>query len=377
MLRISILSRRYSTRAGNERVAVELARQMLARGHQVDVWAHRIDGSAEVPGVRVRSVLGIGFDPTLAMLSYAAASERVVARLRKKQETDVVIGFGHSVIQDVYRLGGGTHAEFMELSRRRRGIRGGKILDRLALRLEAERLRPSRSPLLIAPSARVEDELVRHYQVDRARVRVIPNGIDLGRFQPTIPEGEREAVRQRWGVGPDAKVALFVGQDPERKGLIEAAEVARRLKLRLVWVGRDALPPKLAVEPIVEGPRADLESCYRAADLLLAPSWYDPFGGAVLEALACGLLPVATRRIGATERMLGTPLESLLVEEPDDLQALSAAAERALDPQFRPDFQAIARSVTLDASRERWGEAMERVLIEAAEARADQRRAAP
>jgi hypothetical protein len=92
--------------------------------------------------------------------------------------------------------------------------------------------------------------------------------------------------------------------------------------------------------------------------------------------LACGLLPVATRRIGATERMLGTPLESLLVEEPDDLAGLTAAAERALDPRFRPDFQAIARSVTLDASRERWGEAMERVLIEAAQARTKERRAA-
>lgn len=369
MLRISILSRRFSTRAGNERVAAELARQMLARGHQVDVWAHRVDGSADVPGARVRPVLGVGFDPTLAMLSYAASTERVVARLRKARETDVVIGFGHSVVQDVYRLGGGTHAEFMALSRRRRGVRGGVILDRLALRLEAARLRPERSPLLVAPSARVEDELVRHYDVDRARVRVIPNGIDLTRFQPAAPEGERAQVRARWGVGPDEPVALFVGQDPERKGLVEAAEVARRAQVRLVWVGRDALPPALAVEPIVDGPRSDLEACYRSADLLLAPSWYDPFGGVVLEALACGLPAVATRRIGATERALGTPLEALLVEEPDDFDGLVAAVGRALDPALRPTLVASARQVTSGASRERWGEAMEQVLIEAARAR--------
>ncbi len=363
------MSRRFSTRAGNERVAAELARQMLARGHHVDVWAHRVDGSADVPGARVRSVLGVGFDPTLAMLSYATATQRIVARLRRTGEADVVIGFGHSVVQDVYRLGGGTHAEFMALSKRRRGARGGVILDRLALRLEAARLRPDRSPRLVAPSARVEDELVRHYDVDRARVRVIPNGIDLARFQPVAPEGERARVRARWGVGPDEPVALFVGQDPERKGLVEAAEVARRARLRLVWVGRDALPPALAVEPIVEGPRPDLETCYRSADLLLAPSWYDPFGGVVLEALACGLPAVATRRIGATERALGTPLEALLVEEPDDFEGLLAAVGRALDPARRPTLVASARQVTLGASRERWGEAMEQVLIEAARAR--------
>jgi UDP-glucose:(heptosyl)LPS alpha-1,3-glucosyltransferase len=370
VLRISILSRRFSTRAGNERVAAELARQMLARGHHVDVWAHRVDGSADVPGVRVRPVAGIGFDPTLAMLSYAAASERVVARLRRQREADVVIGFGHSLTQDVYRLGGGTHAEFMALSRRRRGIRGGPILDRLALRLEAARLRPERSPLLVAPSARVEDELVRHYGVDRARVRVIPNGIDLARFQPRGPDGERARVRARWGVAADEPVALFVGQDPERKGLVEAAEVARRAKVRLVWVGRDALPPGLAAPPIVEGPREDLEACYRSADLLLAPSWYDPFGGVVLEALACGLPTVATRRIGATERLVGTPLEALLVEEPDDLDGLVRAAERALEPRSRGAFEAVARRVTADASRETWGEAMERVLVEGAAAAA-------
>lgn len=372
MLRIAILSRRLSTRAGNERVAVELARQMLSRGHQVDIYAHRIDGSAELPGARVHSVLAVGFDPTLAMLSYAARAERLVAGLRKRRETDVVIGFGHSVVHDVYRLGGGTHAEFMALSRRRRGLEH-PILDRVALRLEAARFRPERSPLLIAPSHRVKEELFRHYEVRPERVHVIWNGIDLSRFSPVAPAAERAAVRARWGVGPEEPVALFVGQDPLRKGLDFAAQAAQRLGVKLVWVGRGELPSSWAQQVIADGERRDVEACYRSADLLLAPSWYDPFGGAVLEALACGLLPVATRRIGATERMLGTPLEALLVDEPDDLVALERAGAHALNPAHKQTLLREARQVTLDASSVRWADAMESVLRAAAAARVEGR----
>jgi hypothetical protein len=67
--------------------------------------------------------------------------------------------------------------------------------------------------------------------------------------------------------------------------------------------------------------------------------------------------------------MLGSPLEALLVDEPDDLEALERAGAHALNPAHRELLLREARRVTLDASRERWADAMENVLKTAAGAR--------
>lgn len=375
VLRVAILSRRWSVRAGNERVAVELGRQMHRRGHDVRVYCHKDDGSAPPDALggdpaRVVHLPGVGFDPTLALLSYAWVTRRLVAELRAARAVDVVIGFGHSVVHDVYRLGGGTQAEFLALAQDHAEARGGPVLDRVALAVERRRFAPQASPLLVAPSERVAEELERHYQVARARIRVVHNGIDLARFSPTParPE-ERREVRARWGLPEDRPVALFVGQDPARKGFDAAARAAHALGVPLVYVGRAPRPRVLPPGIVWDGERSDVEACYRAADVLFAPSRYDPFGGAVLEALAAGCLPVATRRIGATEYTRGTPLDALLVDEPDDVEGLVAGARRALDPAARPALLAEALRTTRDASRERWGDRMEAVLHEGARAR--------
>lgn len=373
MLRIALLSRRWSVRAGNEKVAVELARQMTARGHAITVYASRVDGSAGEVAPVVR-LPGVSFDPKLAMLSYAWTTKRLVERLRAERATDVVIGFGHSVVHDVYRLGGGTHAAFLEAAKDHPEARGGPVLDRLALAYEKKRFSPEASPLLVAPSREVARELERYYAVTPDRIRIVWNGIDLERFSP-VPEGhadvqaahaERARVRAAWGVSIDRAVALFVGQDPGRKGLPAALEVARRLHLHLVYVGRAPRPRDLSAPVTWDGERSDVEACYRSADVLLAPSRYDPFGGVVLEALASGCLPVATRRIGATERMQGTPLDALLVDDPDDLEGLVRAASLALDPGRKEALRAEAHRVTRDAGRDAWGSAMEAVLEEGA-----------
>jgi UDP-glucose:(heptosyl)LPS alpha-1,3-glucosyltransferase len=283
-------------------------------------------------------------------------------------EVDVVIGFNHSVVQDVYRLGGGTHAEFMRLTERLPSARGGPVLDRAALALERKRFAPGRFLRLIAPSRRVKDELIRHYGIDDQRIDVVWNGIDRARFRALQDPDERSRVRASWGASEDEPLLLFVGQDPERKGFAAAREVARALGVRLVYVG----PARIAAENgvLAAGVRADIEACYRAADALIAPSTYDPFGGAVLEAIACGLPAVATDRIGSTERFMGTALEELFVQDPGDHSALLAATRRALDRGERERFRAAAASRLDGADASAWGDQMEAILRRAARERA-------
>lgn len=363
-MRVAVLIRKWSFRSGNERVAAELSRYLYARGHEVRVFCQKVDDSAVdvLPRDRIERLPGLPFDPSLAMLTFATMAASKVRRLRRASAVDVVIGFNHSIVQDVYRLGGGTMAELLALTGRTGAGRGGPVVDRVALWLERARLRRDRYKLLVAPSLRVKEELERHYRVDPDTVEVVWNGIDLDRFRPERGEGEREGVRARWGVGPAEPVLLFVGQDPERKGFDIAVRVAACVGARLVYVGKAKRPRDLAGHVVWDGERADVERCYRSAEALIAPSRYDPFGGVVLEALACGLPAVAVNRIGATERARGTILESLFVSDPEDVVGLAERARIALDPASRGALQEAARQIAAGASLSAWGARMEAVL---------------
>jgi UDP-glucose:(heptosyl)LPS alpha-1,3-glucosyltransferase len=358
-VRVGIFIRKWSVRGGNERVATELAEQLQMRGHEVIVVCQKIDPSATARPIRFERVRGIAFDPTLAMITFAWSAGRARKRLERARAIDVSIGFNHTVRQDVYRLGGGTHAELLALAEHMPALRSGHIIDRVALDLERRRFTDGALRRLIAPSHRVKDELMRHYAVDPARIDVIWNGIDPHRFHPEPDTlSERQAVRKDWGVGVDEPVILFVGQDLVRKGFDLAVRVADAMDVRLVYVGKADRPRGLGQNVIWANETRAIEKAYRAADVLLAPSRYDPFGGVVLEALASGLLAVASRRIGATERAHGTALDSLFVADPEDVTALRACTEEALDPARRPALLAAAREVTKNASLDAWGEAM-------------------
>jgi UDP-glucose:(heptosyl)LPS alpha-1,3-glucosyltransferase len=361
-MRVAIFIRKWSVRGGNERAAVELASELERRGHVVTIVCQKVDPTA--PPAQIERTGGPAFDPTLGMLSFAWAARRRLRRLRARGAIDVAIGFNHTTEQDVYRLGGGTHAELLSLAEKTPRLRAGPIVDRAALLLERARLEPGRYRHLVAPSARVKEELQRHYAIEPDRIEVIWNGVDLARFSPSAarPE-ERKSLRNVWGVGERETAALFVGQDLFRKGFDLASEAARRIGARLVYVGKADRPRDLDRSIVWSGETREIEKAYRAADVLLAPSRYDPFGGVVLEALASGLPAVASRRIGATERAYGTPLEALFVEDPEDVDALANRLAIAVDPARRAEFEEAASRVTREATLEAWGGEMERVLL--------------
>src|SRR5207249_3545352 len=81
----------------------------------------------------------------------------------------------------------------------------------------------------------------------------------------------------------------------------------------------------------VTGPRPDVEAVLAAADVACLPSRQEAFGNVVLEACAAGVPVVTTRRAGAAELLEG-PLAALVVDDPEDLDALARALAHALGP---------------------------------------------
>ncbi len=124
--------------------------------------------------------------------------------------------------------------------------------------------------------------------------RVIPNGVDTGRFRP---DPARRA---------GAPTVLFVGTWGNRKRGSSLAQVFQRDVLpalpdaRLEMVCRDAPDdPGPGITVLGELTDAELVEAYQRAWVFCLPSEYEGFGIPYAEAMACGVPVVATPNVGA------------------------------------------------------------------------------
>lgn len=157
----------------------------------------------------------------------------------------------------------------------------------------------------------VADDLKRKIEKSRScSVTVIPHGVDPELFKPLQ---SKAALRQKWGIGPSDIVILTVCRLDKNKGvdvLIKALHVfdsnaigERELRLLIAGEGaeREALEKlssDLGVQENVTflGFRdtGELLELYNLADLFALASYSEGLPKALLEAMACGCIPVAT-----------------------------------------------------------------------------------
>lgn len=162
----------------------------------------------------------------------------------------------------------------------------------------------------------------------RLRYSVIPDGVDLSRFRPSVRSRSRHPSKIR---------CLAVGRLVERKGitdLIQAiASLERgRYELEIVGSGPDEkrlkeLARQLGVtrEVVFAGPldRAAIPARYRDADIFtLAPS-EEAFGNAFAEALASGV-PIVGSTVGGIPELVEHGTNGFLVP-PGEPRAVAAA----------------------------------------------------
>ena len=230
---------------------------------------------------------------------------------------------------------------------------------RLIMALENRFYRDSRVHLA-AVSQLTSDELASHF--GRRDVTVIPNAVDLARFNPPERLRRREASRDALHLQATEFVLLLVGNDWKKKGLtplLKAVAANRQLPLRLLVVGRDDRAPfleqvrqlDLENRVLFPEPSPDIMQFYAAADVYAGPSLHDSFALPPIEAMACGL-PVITSAANGGSQIITEGADGFVLADPENSDVLAALLARLYaEPDLR---QSVGEISAKTAKRYTW-----------------------
>lgn len=176
-----------------------------------------------------------------------------------------------------------------------------------------------RSSRVVAVSAYAA-ELARRYVYD-CPVQVIPNGVDVDVFSPSVTHRQGKPFR-----------LLYVGKWSRLKGVEMLAPIMSRLGDNFFL---DYTGPADHAAPHMPGNTRDIgrlngdaavASAMRNADALIFPSVAEGFGMVVAEAIACGL-PVIASNIPALAELVEEDVIGYL-SPPADIEGFVSAARR-------------------------------------------------
>ena len=345
---------------------VESAQRMAAMGVSVDIFTRRTHASetetVEIsPGVRVRYFeCGHGTLTKEQLPAHISGLSKEFLRLVKDESYDAIHSHywisGKVAMPAAKELGIPLVHTMHTMARvKNLNLAEGETPEPM-IRVQGETQVVAAANALVANTDAEAASLVSLYDACPDIVHVVSPGVDLYTFTPG--QG-RSAAREFVGLPSDALVVSFVGRIQPHKGpevLIRAtSELVKhspllRHKLIVNIIGGASganteevdrlkeLATWLAIDDVVRFsppvPRADLAQWYRAADLVVVPSYSESFGLVALEAQACGT-PVVATAVGGLRTAVADGISGVLVDGHDP-KAWSSVISRLLqEPQRR------------------------------------------
>lgn len=211
-------------------------------------------------------------------------------------------------------------------------------------RLEGEAHVVQVADRLIAATPAEVEQLVRLYDAPRARIAIVPPGVDLAHFHP-IPQ---LTAKQMIGIPPQRKNILFAGRIEPLKGIDTLLEAIALLKARRITDLADTCVTIIGGNPWADTLDEEMERLqrmslelglddlvafagardqqvlpyyYAAAEMVVMPSHYESFGMVALEAMAMGA-PVIASEVGGLAYLVRDGYNGFLAPR-GDAQALA------------------------------------------------------
>ena len=223
----------------------------------------------------------------------------------------------------------------------------------------------ARGVRVIAISEFVGRAATKTYGVEQDRLRVIPRGVDLTRFDPEAVHPSRLVqLAKDWQLKDGLPVVMLPGRVTRWKGHIELLQAMQRLPHRdfqVVFVGDHEQKPAFRDELVrtvkqlglqghvqLVGDCRDMGAAFMLADVVVSASTEpEGFGRIAVEAQAMGRPLVATDHGGSRETVL--PGVTGWLVPPGDRGALAQAVGEALalTPEARAEMAASARALMI------------------------------
>lgn len=318
-MKIAFIKRNFSYHGGAERYLATLITSLKKKEHEIHIYSNKWIKNDEIFFHKV-STLKLG-----SFLKAYTFNRNLKVNIK---DFDCVISFERTTCQHIYRAGEGCHIRWLELRSKIEPLFkkiSFKIspLHRYYLKVEKEIF--EKTPLIIANSSMVKNEIIDYYGISPEKITVIYNGVDIERFTPENRK-RQDYLRQKFNLPFNSKILLFVGSGFKRKGLdmlLKVLSILGQKKLLLVVVGKGDIKKyqkickNLGIENnvVFMGIRKDVENFYALADLFVLPTIYDPFSNATLEAMATGLPVITTKNNGVSE-LIEDGKEGFSVENP-------------------------------------------------------------
>lgn len=199
---------------------------------------------------------------------------------------------------------------------------------------------------IIAISPQEKISMIDEYDVDASKIAVVPAGVNLRRFTPLDTKWAREQLKLPLG----KKIIVFAGKMEKRKGAMTLVEAVREIKRRwpsiynqllvIIFSGdprrqqtkekqeadvRHELKRTIAKMGVGERIRLyqgvgqeKLHLYYGAANVVVMPSYYEPFGMVAIEAMATGT-PVVASNVGGLQGTIEDGITGFHAEPKDAL----------------------------------------------------------
>jgi glycosyltransferase involved in cell wall biosynthesis len=170
----------------------------------------------------------------------------------------------------------------------------------------------------VLTSSTTGKEMIEKLGFARERVSMALDVVDNDWWIAQSARSDRAEMRKAWGVAPDAFVVLYCAKlQPWKRpeDLLRAFAAAGLEKAVLVFAGEG--PLRATLEGQIEGlglrervrllgfiNQSQLPGIYKAADLMVLPSEYEPFGLVVNEAMCCGCPVLTSDQVGAVRDLI-------------------------------------------------------------------------
>jgi 1,2-diacylglycerol 3-alpha-glucosyltransferase len=226
-------------------------------------------------------------------------------------------------------------------------------------------------------------EYVRVHKIKDNRIFTAPNAVDNELFANAAKAARQNATALRTQLGLPKRYILFVGRLVPEKGVFELLSAYAKLDERtreqigLVFAGDGVAREQLETQSASISPgmvrfagfvqRDPLATYYALADMLVLPTYSDPWGLVVNEAMACGLPVVVSRVAGCAADLVKENWNGMLIA-PKDVSSLAAAIGRiAEDPELHAAMGKNSAQLISSYSPTAWSAAISRAVVEIGE----------